>query len=287
MIRSMTAFARGEMHCEWGALNIELRSVNHRYLETTIRLPDEFRFLEMSLRERIGRKLGRGKIECRLNYSSFTAQTELVINEDLARQVSHASRTIDAMLYNPSSVSSMDILRWPDVLQPFKFEADQLKKQVLELLEQVLDELSVTRGREGEQLKTLIEQRCNSIETAVSGVKKRLPEVMADWRKRLLERLVEVRHELDPARLEQEMILFAHKTDVAEELDRLSTHVTEVKHVLVQDKPVGRRLDFLMQELNREANTLGSKSADTETTRAAVELKVLIEQMREQVQNIE
>ncbi len=287
MIRSMTAFARAERHGEAGSLDMELRSVNHRYLEMSIRLPDELRFLEMAIREQIGARLGRGKIECRLNWHPSTAQTGLVINEELARQVAQASRTIDAMLYNPSAVNSMDILRWPDVLQPPELETEPLKKQALALLEQVLDEFTAMRGREGEQLKTLIEQRCEAIEKVVTELQQHLPEVTARWRERLEERLAGVKEELEPARLEQEIVLFAQKIDVAEELDRLNAHVKEVRHVLEQDKPVGRRLDFLMQELNREANTLASKSADAETTRAAVELKVLIEQMREQVQNIE
>ncbi len=287
MIRSMTAFARAEWHGELGSLDMELRSVNHRYLEMSIRLPDELRFLEMAVREQIGARLGRGKVECRLNYRPSAAQAELVINEELARQVAHASRAIDAMLYNPSAVNSMDILRWPDVLQPPKLETEPLKKQVLALLEQVLNEFTATRGREGEQLKTLIEQRCGAIEKVVAELQQHLPEVTARWRERLQERLAGIKEELDPDRLEQEIVLFAQKIDVSEELDRLNAHVKEVRHVLEQDKPVGRRLDFLMQELNREANTLASKSADARTTRAAVELKVLIEQMREQVQNIE
>ncbi len=287
MIRSMTAFTRAEWHGEAGSLDMELRSVNHRYLELSVRLPDELRFLEMVIREHIGVRLGRGKIDCRLNYRPSAARTGLVIDEELVRQVARASRTIDAMLYNPSAVSSMDVLRWPDVLLLPKLETGVLKKQVLVLLEQVLDEFTATRGREGEQLKRLIEQRCNAVEKAVAELQQHLPEVTARWRERLEERLAGIREELDPARLEQEMLLFAQKIDVTEELERLIAHVKEVKHVLAQDKPVGRRLDFLMQELNREANTLAAKSADAETTRAAVELKVLIEQMREQVQNIE
>ena len=283
----MTAFARAEWHGEPGSLDMELRSVNHRYLELSIRLPDELRFLEMVIREHIGARLGRGKVECRLSYRPSATQAALVINEELARQVANASRTIDAMLYNPSAVNSMDILRWPDVLQPPKPEAEPLKRQVLTLLEQVLNEFTATREREGEQLKSLIVQRCSAIENVVRKLQQHLPEVTARWRERLQERLAGVKEELDPSRLEQEIVLFAQKIDVAEELDRLNAHVKEVKHVLEQDKPAGRRLDFLMQELNREANTLASKSADAQTTRAAVDLKVLIEQMREQVQNIE
>ncbi len=287
MVRSMTAFARAERHGETGSLDLELRSVNHRYLEMSLRLPEELRFLETDLRERIGARLGRGKVECRVNYRPSVARQELQVDEELARQVAQASRTIDAMLYNPSSVNSMDILRWPGVLQPPRLETGELREQLLDLLDRVLDEFVATRGREGKQLGALIEQRCSAVEEVVAQLRSHLPEVAAGMRKRLQERLSEVRQELDPARLEQEMLLFAHKMDVSEELDRLTAHVQEVRHVLDQDRPVGRRLDFLMQELNREANTLASKAADARTTRAAVDLKVLIEQMREQVQNIE
>ncbi len=287
MIRSMTAFARGERHGEAGSLELELRSVNHRYLEMSLRLPEELRFLEMALRERIGARVGRGKVECRINHRPSAAQLELVIDEELARQLIQASRTIDAMLYNPSAVNSMDILRWPGVLQPPRLEMEELREQVLDLLERVLDEFVATRGREGEQLRELIEQRCAAADKVVDELRRHLPEVEAGLRRRLQERLGELREELDPDRLEQEMLLFAHKMDVSEELDRLTAHTREVRHVLQQDRPVGRRLDFLMQELNREANTLASKAADATTTRAAVDLKVLIEQMREQIQNIE
>ena len=287
MIRSMTAFARGERHGEWGSLEMELRSVNHRYLEMSVRLPEELRFLEMAIRERLGRGLGRGKVECRLSFHPSAAQGELVINEDLARQLAHASRVIDGMLYNPAAVSSMDILRWPDVLLPPKLDTGLWKEQVLGLLEQVLEELTATRTREGGRLEPLIEQRCAAIEKLVAELRQHLPEATRRWRRQLEQRLAELKEELDPARLEQEMLLFAQKVDITEELDRLATHVEEVRRVLKQDEPVGRRLDFLMQELNREANTIGSKAADARTTQAAVELKVLIEQMREQVQNIE
>ncbi len=287
MIRSMTAFARAEQHAEWGSLEIELRSVNHRYLEMNIRLPDELRFLEMAVRERIGTRLGRGKVECRINYRPSAAEAGLVIDKELAQQVADASRTIDAMLYNPSAVHSMDILRWPGVILPPELQTEELQQRLLELLERVLDDFTATRAREGEQLRRLLEQRCDVIDGVVVQLRKRLPEVIARWRERLLERLAAVREELEPTRLEQEMLLFAQKTDVAEELDRLAAHTEEVRRVLQQDRPVGRRLDFLMQELNREANTIASKSTDAETTRCAVELKVTIEQMREQVQNIE
>ncbi len=287
MIRSMTAFARGERHGEWGSLEMELRSVNHRYLEMNVRLPEELRFLEMAIRERLGARLGRGKVECRLSFRPSGKQGELVINEELARQLAHASRVIDGMLYNPSAVNSMDILRWPDVLLPPKLDAELWKEQVLGLLDEVLETFTATRDREGAQLKPLIEQRCDAIESLVARLRTHLPELSARWRQRLQERLATLKEELDPTRLEQEVVLFAQKVDITEELDRLDTHVREVRRVLEQDEPVGRRLDFLMQELNREANTIASKAADAETTQVAVELKVLIEQMREQIQNIE
>lgn len=288
MIRSMTGFARRQGQDNWGALQLELRSVNHRYLEITPRLPDELRQLEPKLREGISRRLSRGKLECNVRYQPPQAVAdELAINLELVKQLAHASREVDSIIYNPAPINSLEVLRWPGVLESPGVDEEQLKQALLALLDEALDELDDNRRREGEKLQAIILQRCDAAEAVVAAVRKRLPEVLSGVRARLHNRLAELKQELDQERLEQEMVLLAQKLDVDEEMDRLATHIEEVRRVLESDEPVGRRLDFLMQELNREANTLGSKSADSETTKASVELKVLIEQMREQIQNIE
>lgn len=288
MIRSMTAFARQEAQGEWGALQLELRSVNHRYLEVNPRLPEELRLLEPKIRERIGKQLGRGKVDCTLRYQPPRGMPgELAVNLELVKKLAHATREVDGLIYNAAPVNSIEILRWPGVLESAGIDEGQLQGEALALLEKALQELNDNRRREGDELKKIILQRCDGADEVVAAVRQRLPEVLAGMRRRLQERLAELRQELDEARLEQEMVLLLQKLDVDEEMDRLATHLAEVRQVLERDEPVGRRLDFLMQELNREANTLGSKSADSETTRASVELKVLIEQMREQIQNIE
>lgn len=288
MIRSMTAFARQEQQGEWGTLTLELRSVNHRYLEVNPRLSDEIRRWETPIRERISKRLGRGKVECGIRYHApVMNEDQLVINEELAKTVAHATRTIDSMIYNPASVSAMDVLRWPGVLQSSPVDDESLKQALMVLLDEGLDELVETREREGEKMAAHILERAEGIMAVVEQVKAILPGILDAQREKLHNRLAELKAELEPQRLEQEMVILAQKMDVDEELSRLDAHVTEVHHVLKQDKPVGRRLDFLMQELNREANTLGSKSIHAETTKVSVELKVLIEQMREQVQNIE
>ncbi|MCW8917286.1 MAG: YicC family protein [Gammaproteobacteria bacterium] len=288
MIRSMTAFARRESQGEWGSLQLELRSVNHRFLELNLRLPEELRLLEPKIRERLNQRLGRGKVDCNVRFQPPVDQPgELALNLELVKKLAHASREVDALLYNASPVNSFTVLQWPGVLQPPRLDEGRLQGETLALLEQAIGELNHNREREGEQLKAIILQRCDGAEEVVQAVRSRLPEVLAGVRARLRERLGELQAALDPQRLEQEMVIAAQKLDVDEEMDRLETHLVEVRRVLESDQPVGRRLDFLMQELNREANTLGAKSADSETTMASVELKVLIEQMREQVQNIE
>jgi len=285
----MTAFARQEGDGVWGSLQLELRSVNHRYLEVNPRLPDEMRQLEPKLREHIGKRLGRGKIDCTIRYQPPQANTSVAlnINRDLVKQLALVSREIDGLMYNAAPVNSLDVLRWPGVMESKAVDQEQLQAATLAVLDTALDELDQNRLREGEKLKAIIMQRIDNIAEVVTTVRQRLPQVLAGVRQRLKDRLEELRQELDENRLEQEMVIQAQKLDVDEEMDRLETHISEVRHVLERDEPVGRRLDFLMQELNREANTLGSKSADSETTKASVELKVLIEQMREQIQNIE
>lgn len=288
MIRSMTAFSRQQASSELGELVLEIRTVNHRYLDVSLRLPEELRSLEPLLRERIGARLGRGKVECNLRYTSpQESGGELTVDDDRVRQISHASRHIDSFLYNPAPVNSLDVLRMPGVIKAPPLDEERLGAVVRDLLDAALDDLIANREREGEKLAKMISERCDEMARIVAGVKAKMPEILDQWREKLLQRLREAKLELDPERLEQEIVLLANKTDVAEEMDRLEVHIDEVRRVLQQDKPVGRRLDFLMQELNREANTLGSKSISTETTRASVDLKVLIEQMREQVQNIE
>lgn len=289
MTQSMTAFARQEMQADWGSLSLELRSVNHRYLEVSIRLPDELRSIEALIREGIGKRLSRGKVECNIRFQSASGQPEkLELNRELAAHLAKLSREVDGLLYDAGAVSSLELLKWPGVLQAVATDiSEQLQAETLRLLESALTELIETRLREGEQLHAAIEKRVEAMSKACTEVRHELPQIKQHFRERLAERLAEVKAELDAGRVEQEIVLFAQKIDVDEELDRLDAHFIEVRRVLSQDKPVGRRLDFLMQELNREANTLASKSAAMMTTRAAVELKVLIEQMREQVQNIE
>jgi len=288
MIRSMTAFARVEKNTEKGLISWEIRSVNHRFSEVSLRLPEEFRPLEPKIRDIISSHIKRGKIDANLRFQP-TVSTELTIDIDreFADKLAHATREIDQMLYNAAPVNALDVLRWPGVIRTPEQDLTQLESDILSLLEEALGVLIESRAREGEKLKAIIETRCTAIEEQVKTVSARLPEILQAMRTRLEERLAEIKGELDPARIEQEIVILANKADVDEELDRLSTHVTEIRRVLGQDEPVGRRLDFLMQELNREANTLGSKSVHTDITNVSVELKVLIEQMREQIQNIE
>lgn len=290
MTASMTAFARRETATPWGGLAWELRTVNHRYLELSFKLPEDLRAVEPLARELIGKRLGRGKVDCSLRLTARET-AEGVLDEALvARLVALAQKTQGLAASIGATVEPwrmVDLLRWPGVFRSAAVDSEALARAATDLLTAALDELATTREREGAQLAVIIGQRLAAMEEIVARMRTVIPDVRQNFRDRLLARLAEVRAELDPARLEQEMLLFAQKTDVDEELDRLTTHVTEVRRVLADKGQVGRRLDFLMQELNREANTLGSKAADVRVTNAAVDLKVLIEQMREQVQNIE
>lgn len=290
MIYSMTAFARHQAQGEWGSLTCEMRSINHRYLEISIHLPDVLRVLEMPLRELIRQQLKRGKIECTIRYQPPLAeggQAIVSVNSPLAQALSQACETIAGYLKSPAPVSPSDILRFPGVMETKEADIKQLQDQVFTLLKTTLAELIAARGREGTELKSLFLQRMELILAELVKVRARLPQVMADQQERIRKRLADAKLELDQGRLEQEMVYFAQKIDVAEEIDRTETHVAEVRRVLSEGGLAGRRLDFLLQELNREANTLGSKSVDSVLTHAAVEMKVLIEQVREQVQNIE
>lgn len=288
MIRSMTAFARQERKTPWGVLCWELRSVNHRYLELSLRLPEEFRTLEARAREGIGARLKRGKVDGTLRYQPAAAShAEFTLNEDLVRSLLAVNNRIESMMENPARTRSIDLLKWPDVLQVVEHDVSQLQAEAASLLEATLQEMVETRQREGAMIKVLIVQRCQEIRRQVELVREHMPVILDGQRRKLTARLEELEQKFDTARLEQELVYLAQKMDVEEELDRLVVHLEEVERVLEQDEPVGRRLDFLMQELNREANTLGSKSVDAVTTRASVEMKVVIEQMREQIQNIE
>ena len=288
MARSMTAFARQELVKDWGTLTLELRSVNHRYLDVSIRMPEDFRSHESKIREKITARLARGKVDVGLRFSRTESSSgEIAIDKELVQQIANASREIDHILYNPEAVSSLDILRWPGVIKAPELDSNELTTALFGLVDDTLKDMLEGREREGEKSAELISQRCQSISEVIVNVKKRLPEIMQIWREKLLTRIQDASVDVDENRLEQELVIIAQKTDVDEELDRLTTHIAEVERVLKDKKPIGRRLDFLMQELNREANTLGSKSIDTETTKASVDLKVLIEQMREQIQNIE
>jgi len=288
MIRSMTAFSRMEKNTQEGLLSWEIRSVNHRFSEVSLRIHEDFRSLEPKIREKIASRITRGKIDVSLRYQAVsTEEQNLDIDKELTAKLAHATREVDQLLYNAAPINALDVLRWPGVIKAPELDLTQLGADALALLDETLSELLVSRAREGEKLRAIVETRCDAIESQVKAVSQRLPEILNAMRKRLEERLSEIKGELDPARVEQEIVILANKADVDEELDRLTTHVAEVRRILDQDEPVGRRLDFLMQELNREANTLGSKSVHADLTNASVELKVLIEQMREQIQNIE
>lgn len=287
---SMTGFARQERQCPWGTLVWEVRSVNHRYLEPHFRIPDSLRELEPKLRDAMRKQLHRGKVEAsfhlQLNQTSED-DNGLEINMPLVQQLTQAIEKVELQMANSSSVSPLEVLSWPGVISERQIDKDALLQEALSLFNDALTNLIEHRQREGEELKNLISQRLDGINEQVTLVRSKLPGILQAQRERLVEKLESVKAELDQDRLEQEMVILAQKADVDEELDRLNTHVMEVERTLKQKGSIGRRLDFLMQELNREANTLSSKSIVSETTQAAVELKVLIEQMREQVQNIE
>jgi len=288
MIRSMTAFARQEADTTLGYLSWEIRSVNHRYLETAIRLPDELRAAETAVRERLNARLGRGKVDCSCRYRPAAGVlSPVIVDQDRLSRVLAACHEVAGQMEQPASLNPVEILRWPGVVREVEPDIRPLQEQALALLDRTLDELIDAREREGAKILELLQQRCTAMTGLVGDARRRLPEIRSATREKLLARLAELQAPADPGRLEQELVFLAQKMDVDEEMDRLSGHIEEVRHVLGRDEPVGRRLDFLMQELNREANTLGSKSAAPETTRISVELKVLIEQMREQVQNAE
>lgn len=286
MIHSMTGYARKEFKGDWGTAVWEIRSVNQRYLETYLRLPEQLRGLEPILRERFRKHLERGKVECNLRFESQTNAGQLQVNEALAEQlIDNALWVIDRA--GQGQLNPLDVLRWPGVMAAPEQDMDELNTRLLAGFDEVLGLFIESRQSEGDKLKALIEQRLEGIQVEVTKVRALMPQIL-DWqRQRLVDRLAEAKLELESTRVEQEIILLAQRIDVAEELDRLGMHITETYKILKKGGACGRRLDFMMQEFNRESNTLGSKSINAETTQSAVELKVLIEQMREQIQNIE
>ena len=286
MIRSMTAFASGERSTPWGTLGCELRSVNHRFLELGVRLPDELRALEPALRERVAGRVARGKIDLTLRLRAPEGEGALQLNVSRLRELSELALDLDAR-FPRLRTELTELLQFPGVLQTQAADPAELQAQALSLLDEVLDEFVRAREREGGKLATVISERVDGIASLASEVRAMMPQIRAGQRTKLETRLADLTQPLDNGRLEQELVMWLQKLDVDEELDRLDAHVAEARRVLKLKEAVGRRLDFLLQEFNREANTLGSKSVDARSSAAAVELKVLIDQVREQIQNIE
>lgn len=287
MVHSMTAFARAERAGAHGTLSWELRSVNHRYLEPHLRLPEAFRDLEGAIREALRQGLSRGKVECTLRFDEANAGKPLQVDRERTAQLVAAAESVAALISQPGPINPLEVLAWPGVLVADVADPQALNTDALDLFHAALTQLKDGRAREGAELARLLNERLDAMLDEVTALRQLVPQMLAAQRQRILDRFRELQVELEPQRLEQELVLLAQKSDVAEELDRLCTHIAEVRRVLSAGGAAGRRLDFLMQELNREANTLGSKAFDPRSTQAAVNLKVLIEQMREQVQNIE
>jgi len=287
MPRSMTAFARNTTDFPWGSVTCELRSVNHRFLETGFRLPETLRQVEMSLREIARKKLSRGKVDCSIQLAFNSTDATVSTDLTLAKQYIELAQQLAVQIDNPAAISPLDIMRWPGVLKEQDVESEYLQTAAIETFKVTVSQLLEGRQREGDKLADMIEQRLVGIQEQTTIVRENLPDILAHQRTRLEEKMADMKSQLDESRLEQEMVIIANRTDVDEELDRLDVHIAEIRRVLQSSDSIGRRLDFLMQELNREANTLGSKSIAGVTTQASVELKVLIEQMREQIQNLE
>jgi len=288
MLHSMTGFAREAVETTAGTLTWEIRAVNHRYLDVQFKLPDNLRPQEQSFRQQASQSLGRGKVECSLYLRrAINQDNEMQLDTALVELIGHRISELTSKLPNVAAVSPIEILRWPGVVLQSEVDTEPLVAEATELLDTTLQAINAMRASEGERIAEMLKSRCTDIEAISGAVRNRMPEVISATRARQKERIEQLDIDADPARLEMEIALVTQKLDVDEELDRLESHLVEINDALQSKKPVGRRLDFLMQELNREANTLGSKSADTETTKAAVDLKVLIEQMREQIQNVE
>lgn len=287
MTHSMTAFARQEYNGPYGTLTWEIRSVNHRYLEPHLRLPENLRGLESSVRDTLRKQLSRGKVECSLKLAETGSQEATGINYERAQQIITMAEQLANMLQQPAPLNPLELLQYPGVISSPEIDTDSLQADALRLFSVTLEQLKANRAREGSELARLIEERLAGIEQEIRTLGEAIPGMLEQQRQKILDRCSEISLAIDPQRLEQELVLLAQRSDVAEELDRLQTHLREVRHILNSGNAVGRRLDFLMQELNREANTLGSKAIDVRTTQASVNIKVLIEQMREQIQNIE
>jgi uncharacterized protein (TIGR00255 family) len=288
MIHSMTAFARESTATDQGDLTVELRSVNHRYLDCTFKLPDALRTLEQRLRELAGKAMARGKLDCLIRLQVHPARAgELRVNPEQLDKLLAAAELISEKLPGVQQPSALDILQFPGICGSEDHSEEDLQASAEALFRKAIENLVENRRREGEKLAALVLDRLQQVESAVSATRQVLPVLMQQQRDRIINRIDELDIDVDQGRLEQELVHLAQKADVDEELDRLEAHIGEVRHILEKGGPCGRRLDFLMQELNREANTLSSKSTATSTTQSAVELKVLIEQMREQIQNIE
>jgi len=286
MITSMTAFARLEDSGDWGRAVWEIRTVNHRYLEIGLRLPDDLRVLENKIRETISAKIQRGKVDCNLRYEpDETRMGDITINRLLAEKLIRAAQALP--LSGREAINPVDILRWPGVINRETPDAQAIGGPLLALLDAAMHQLIENRLREGEKLAALLLERCDGAAACISTTRQKLPEIIESIRARIISRSKELAAEIDQERLEQEMVILVQKLDVAEELDRLETHIEEVRRILTTAEAKGRRLDFIMQEMNREANTLGSKAGSIDVSNGSVELKVLIEQMREQIQNIE
>ena len=288
MPHSMTGFARQESRHPWGTLSCEIRSVNHRYLETSLRLPDSLRVVEPQLRQALRKQLGRGKVEAFLYLKTDTAAGhQLELDTALAGRVAQLAERLREQLESPAKINPLEIMNWPGVMKTAEIDQNVLTNAALGLFNTTLQQLIANRSREGGELQHLIVQRLDDIAAHVAKLRGRLPELLQQHQQKLRARLDALEVDVDVERFNQELVYIAQRADVAEELDRLQAHLAEVRHTLAQQGPIGRRLDFLMQELNREANTLSSKSMASDTTQSAVDMKVLIEQMREQIQNIE
>ncbi|MNV36122.1 hypothetical protein D3C71_1275870 [compost metagenome] len=286
MIRSMTAYAGGERVTPWGTLGCEMRSVNHRFLEVGVRLPEELRALEPQLRERVAGRISRGKLDLVMRLRVPEAAATLKVNDALVEQLGDLAQRLDSR-FPGMRVQFTELLQYPGVLRTEGTDATALQAEAMALLDEVIDGFVLSREREGDKLATAISERVDSIERIAADVHELIPLIREGQRAKLAARLADLPHPVDPGRAEQELVMWLQKLDVDEELDRLNSHISEIRRVLKQREPVGRRLDFLLQEFNRESNTLGSKSVDSRTSNASVELKVLIDQIREQVQNIE
>lgn len=287
MLSSMTAFGRLEIALAEGTLSWEIRAVNHRYLDVTVRLPEELRVLEPVVRAKVAKAVSRGKLECNLRFQRNENAAAGALDLDAARQAVDAITSLNALLPSPAVTAIADLLRWPGVMQTNTADMAPVRTAAIALFDETLTDFLDTRQREGKATGQMLRSRCDAIAKIVDQVALSRPQVVERQKQKLADKLAELGAEPDSSRLEQELVYAAQRLDIDEELDRIRAHLQEMNNVLERKEPVGRRLDFLMQEFNREANTLGSKSNDASTTQWAVDLKVLIEQMREQVQNIE